>query len=140
MHNAEKGRQNVVLLQSHLTWCVIRTLHNSVLDPVEPDMQWRVPGSLRMIFVKILQIFTAQFLYMTNLTHNSFFIYVYSKSLHVSSTHVLIIRRINCVNTCGMSHYVGDRLVCRFEFHSYQHTRQLHRVTYTRCHSDTINP
>jgi hypothetical protein len=35
---------------------------------------------------------------MTNLTHNSFFIYVYSKYLHVSSTHVLIIRRINCIN------------------------------------------
>ena len=28
-----------------------------------------------------------------------FFVYVYSKSLHVSSTHVLIIRRINCINT-----------------------------------------
>jgi len=31
---------------------------------------------------------------MTNLTHNYFFVYVYSKSLHVSSTHVLIIRRL----------------------------------------------
>jgi hypothetical protein len=36
---------------------------------------------------------------MTNLTYNSFFLYVYSKSLHVSSTHVPIIRRINCINT-----------------------------------------
>jgi len=51
---------------------------------------------------------------MTNLTHISFFLYVYSKSLHVSSTHVLIIRRINCINTTsGMSLYMGDRLVCR---------------------------
>jgi hypothetical protein len=36
--------------------------------------------------------------------HNYFFriyiyIYIYSKSLHVSSTPVLIIRRINCINT-----------------------------------------
>ena len=31
---------------------------------------------------------------MTNLTHSPFFVYVYSKSLHVSSTRVLIIRRI----------------------------------------------
>jgi len=28
-----------------------------------------------------------------------FFIYVYFNSLHVSSTHVLIIGRINCINT-----------------------------------------
>ena len=49
--------------------------------------------------------------------HNSFFIYtrIYSNPLHVSSTPVLIIRRINCINTTsGMSLYVGDRLVCRF--------------------------
>ena len=30
--------------------------------------------------------------------HNSFFLYIYSNSLHVSSTSVLIIRRINCIN------------------------------------------
>jgi len=28
-----------------------------------------------------------------------FFVYTYSNSLHVSSTHVLIIRRTNCINT-----------------------------------------
>jgi len=28
-----------------------------------------------------------------------FFVYIYSNSLHVSSTPVLIIRRINCINT-----------------------------------------
>jgi hypothetical protein len=34
-----------------------------------------------------------------------FFVYVYSKFLHVSSTHVLIIRRINCINTTsGICH------------------------------------
>jgi hypothetical protein len=36
---------------------------------------------------------------MTNLTHNSFFLYVYFNPLHVSSNLVLIIRRINCINT-----------------------------------------
>ena len=36
-----------------------------------------------------------------------FFVYVYSKSLHVSSTQVLIIRRINCINTIsGICHSV----------------------------------
>jgi hypothetical protein len=34
-----------------------------------------------------------------------FFVYVYSKSLHISNTHVLIIRRINCINTTsGVCH------------------------------------
>ena len=43
-----------------------------------------------------------------------FFLYVYFNSLHVTSTPVLIIRRINCINTTsGMSLCVGDRLVCR---------------------------
>jgi len=32
------------------------------------------------------------------LRHSSFFVYIYSNSLHVSSTPVLIIRRINCIN------------------------------------------
>jgi len=34
-----------------------------------------------------------------------FFIYIYSNSVHVSSTTVLIIRRINCVDTTsGICH------------------------------------
>ena len=37
---------------------------------------------------------------MTNLTHNSF-LCVYFNSLHVLSNHVLIIRRINCINTAS---------------------------------------
>jgi len=39
-----------------------------------------------------------EFLIKTNLTH-SFFLCVYLNSLHVSSNLVLIIRRINCINT-----------------------------------------
>ena len=54
-----------------------------------------------------------------------FSVYVYFYSLHVSGSHVLIIRRINCINaTSGMSLCVGDRLVCRFEFHPNLHTRR----------------
>ena len=42
---------------------------------------------------------------MTNLTLNSFFVYVYFISLHVSSIQVLIIRRFNCINTIsGICH------------------------------------
>jgi hypothetical protein len=34
-----------------------------------------------------------------------FFVYVYFNSLHVSSSHVLIIRRINCIyKTSGICH------------------------------------
>ena len=42
---------------------------------------------------------SVKFYLMTNLTHSSFFVYVYFNSLHVSSTQVLIIRRFNCINT-----------------------------------------
>jgi len=39
-----------------------------------------------------------------------FFVYVYSKSLHVSSTRVLIIRRISCINTTsGMRVWVEPK-------------------------------
>ena len=60
----------MVLLLSHLTWCVIRTLHTSFLDPMEPDVQCRVPGKLRTIFTKILQDFTAHLmsLYVTQVS------------------------------------------------------------------------
>jgi len=69
---------------------------------------------------------------MTNLTHISFFVYVYS-NLYMFRALVLIIRRINCISTTsGVSLYVGDRLVCIPDGHQ-------HRVTYTRCHTDTIS-
>jgi len=45
----------------------------------------------------------------------SFFMYVYFYSLHVSGSHVPIIRRINCINM----------------------TSDI--VAYIRCHIDTIN-
>jgi hypothetical protein len=34
------------------------------------------------------------------------FMYVYFYSLHVSGSHVPIIRRINCINTSGICHSV----------------------------------
>jgi len=49
-----------------------------------------------------------------------FFVYVYFKCLHVSGTHVLIMKRINCINTTsGICH--------------------IHRVTYTRRRIDAID-
>jgi hypothetical protein len=46
---------------------------------------------------------------MTKFTHNSFFLHVYFNPLHVSSILVLIIRRINCINTTS-SMQVGKEL------------------------------
>jgi hypothetical protein len=47
-----------------------------------------------------------QFLLITNLTHFSN-VFIYFTSLHVSSNPVLIIRRVNCINTSsGMYHSV----------------------------------
>ena len=49
---------------------------------------------------------------MTNLTHNSF-LCVYFYSLHVSSNLLLIIRRINCINTTsGIRHSVSITVSC----------------------------
>jgi len=62
--------------------------------------------------LKLLQHFmfcwpciSVQFYLMTNMMHNSFFVYVYFNSLHVSSTQVLIVMRLNCINTIsGICH------------------------------------
>ena len=40
------------------------------------------------------------------------FIYVYFYSLHVSGSHVSIIRRINCINTSCISHSVQMTVWC----------------------------
>ena len=53
---------------------------------------------------------------MTNLTHNSI-LYIYFNSLHVSSNPVLIIKRINCVNTTsGVCHSVSVTVSCSGPF------------------------
>jgi len=68
------------------------------------------PEPDELFFVQFYDLLTAHLrviLVNDNLTHNSFFVYVYAKSLHVSSIHVLIIRRINCINTTsGTCHSV----------------------------------
>ena len=49
---------------------------------------------------------------MANLTQNSF-LYIYFNYLHVSSNLVLIIRRINCINTTsGISHCLSVNFSC----------------------------
>ena len=73
--------------------------------------------------------------------NSSFFVYVYYKSLHVSSTHVLIIRRINCISTtssiCHCTQVtlwysgLGSTPTCIPDGH-------LHKVAYTR-YIDIIN-
>jgi hypothetical protein len=70
---------------------------------------------------------------------NSFCI-IYFYSLHVSSNLVLIIRRVNCINTSVICHCVGDP--SGMQVGSYPTCipdGHLHRVTYTRCCIDTID-
>ena len=76
--------------------------------------------------------------------HNSFFLYIYSNSLHVSSTPVLIIRRINCINvTSGICHSMQVTVKCAGldgnpskKLHTRRSPTQL---TYTRCRINTID-
>jgi len=74
--------------------------------------------------------------------HN-FFLYVYFYSVHVSDSHVPIIRRVICINaTPGICHSVWMTVwyagwihftpTCIPDGHP-------HRVTYTRCRIDTID-
>ena len=80
---------------------------------------------------------------MTNLTHNSF-LCVYFNSLHVSSKLMLIIRRINCINTAsGICHCVSVAISSAGQkggsFPTCTQNGHRHRVTYTRCCIDTID-
>jgi hypothetical protein len=63
-----------------------------------------------------------------------YFMYVYFYSIHVSASHVPIIRRINCINTIsGICHSVYITVWCAGL------NGHLYGVTYTRCRIDTIN-
>jgi hypothetical protein len=58
-------------------------------------------------------IILVHFLQITNLSHSFFFICIYSSSLHVLSTSVFIIRRINCINViCGICHSMKVIVSC----------------------------
>ena len=86
-----------------------------------------------------------------------FFTYVYFCSIHVSGSHVPIIRRINrinrtfraamcpssrrinCINRAsGLCHSVQMTVWCA-DVHTCTPNGPLYRVTYTRCPIDTIN-
>jgi hypothetical protein len=78
---------------------------------------------------------------MTNLTRSSF-LCVYFNSLHVSSNFVLIIRRINYINTTsGIYKYVSVTVSCAGRNVPFlpAHETVSDTVTYTRCCIDTIN-
>ena len=75
---------------------------------------------------------------MTNLTHNSF-LRIYFNSVHVSSNLVLIIKRINCINTTsGVCHSVPVT-VSRAGRKGLAREMVTDTVTYTRCCIDTID-
>jgi len=52
-----------------------------------------------LIFYVLLTVHLSIILVSNQLDAQFLFVYVYFSSLHVLSTHVLIIRRINCSNT-----------------------------------------
>ena len=74
-----------------------------------------------------------------------FFCLCYFNSLHVSSSHVLIIRRVNCINAisgicplCGWTS--GMQVWMELQFHpNFIQEGHLHRVTYTRYRIDTVD-
>jgi hypothetical protein len=94
-----------------------------------------------ILYIAFFKVRICYYMILVNdkLDTHSFFLYVYFNSLHVSSNLVLIIRRINCINTTsGMCH--SDCLVCRSgsSFPTCILEGHLHRLTHTRC-IDTID-
>ena len=66
---------------------------------------------------------------------HSSFLCVYFNSLHVSSNLVLIIRRINCINTTsGICHSVSVTVSCAGSKGTFRQS-----VTYNRCCIDKID-
>jgi len=70
-----------------------------------------MPHNHSLIFYVLLTVNLGIILVNNQLDAQLFFIYVYFDTLHVSSNYVLIIRRINSMNTTsGICHCIGDRL------------------------------
>jgi hypothetical protein len=75
------------------------------------------------IFLRSISTTGSLTLVKTNLMHNIFvLLYVYYIPLHVSSSNMLIIRRLNCINTAS-----GIVTLCRWPF-SAEITRELRRT------------
>jgi len=63
-------------------------------------------GEKKMLYV-LLTVYLGTFFVNNQLDAQFIFMYVYLYSLHVSGSHVPIIRRINCINTAsGICHSV----------------------------------
>jgi len=78
-----------------------------------------VTQHLIVIFYVLLTVHLVIIFVNNQIDAQFFFMYVYFYSLHVSGSHVSIIRRINCINTTsGICHCVDDHLVCRFGWDS----------------------
>jgi hypothetical protein len=90
-------------------------------------------------FIYVLFFMHLSIIFVNNqLDAQFFFMYVYFYYLHVSGSHVPIIRRINFINTTsGICHSVQMTVWCA-GVHTCTPNDHLYRVTYTRC-IDTIN-
>ena len=61
---------------------------------------------------------TSSKIFVDNKLDTQFFVYVYFYSLHVSDSHVSIVRRISCINTTsGICRCADDLMLCRPSFY-----------------------
>ena len=78
-----------------------------------------LPTKCKLLILRAVKVISEKFYLLLNarlgiilvnneLDANLFSIYVYFDTLHVSSNHVLIIRRINCIIASGICHCVGE--------------------------------
>ena len=84
------------------------------LDEPSPSSIAFVPISMIIfVFYFLLTVHLATIFVNNQLDPQFFFMYVYFYSLHVSGSHVPIIRRINCINkTSGIYHSVQMIIQC----------------------------
>jgi hypothetical protein len=103
------------------SWCSIFTLSTLIMHG-----QTQIKFTAVSIIIKnFIFCWPCKFLLITKLMHFFMYIFIYFPSLHVSSITVLIIRRLNCINTSN-----GMISVCEWLLGMlvYRHTKQSHRL------------
>ena len=129
------------LIQAKLTLTVTVTVTVKAYSRIRPN----TPQHQKPEFHVLLTVHLGSIL-VNNQHEAQFFLYICSNSLHVSSTTVLIIRRINFINTIsGICHSMQVTVQCAGldgtdNFHSNLHTRRSPtQLAYTRCRINTID-
>jgi len=94
-HITQKNERTTVIQYNSNTHVELLELNHILYLYITKHIQCILPTQISNVLLTCISV---QFLQINNVTHNSFFVYIYSNYLHVSSTPVLIISRMNYIN------------------------------------------